>query len=308
VPELSIVVPVYHNEENLPDLIPALERATAGLDVEFVFVDDGSGDGSWAWLEQWVAREPRATAIKLSRNFGSFTACTAGLAHARGRAAVVISADLQDPPDLIPEMVRRWREGYEAVLAVRVRREDPWHQRLASRTYYALVRRWALRDMPPGGFDFCLIDRKIIDTVTRIEERNTSLMGLVLWAGFRRVEIPYVRRARAKGRSQWTLPKKLKYLVDSLVAFSYTPIRLMQATGALIAVLGLVWTGIIVVLRLRGEIELQGWAALMSVVLVLGGIQLVTLGVLGEYLWRTLDESKRRPLYLIDRIVRGSGA
>jgi dolichol-phosphate mannosyltransferase len=308
MPELSIVVPVYHNEENLPDLIPALERATAGLDVEFVFVDDGSGDGSWAWLEQWAAREPRAVAVKLSRNFGSFTACTAGLAHARGRAAVLISADLQDPPALIPEMVKRWREGYEAVLAVRERREEPWHQRLASQTYYRLMRRWALRDMPVGGFDFCLVDRKIIDTVTRIDERNTSLMGLVLWSGFRRVEIPYTRRAREKGRSRWTLAKKLKYFVDSLVAFSYAPIRLVQAAGALVALLGLVWAAVIVVLRLRGQIELAGWAALMFVVLVLGGIQLVTLGVLGEYLWRTLDETKRRPLYLVDRVVRGGGA
>jgi len=307
MPELSIVVPVYHNEENLPDLIPALERATAGIDVEFVFVDDGSGDGSWAWLERWVAVEPRATAVKLSRNFGSFTACTAGLAHARGRAAVIISADLQDPPELIPDMVSRWRHGHEVVLAVRNRREDPWHQRLASGIYYDLMRRWALRDMPSGGFDFCLVDRKVIDTVVRIEERNTSLMGLILWTGFRRAEIPYTRRAREKGRSMWTLTKKLKYFIDSLVAFSYTPVRLVQLGGALVALLGFAWAALVVVLRLRGDITIEGWAALMFVVLVLGGIQLVTLGVLGEYLWRTLDEAKRRPLYVVDRVVRGSG-
>jgi dolichol-phosphate mannosyltransferase len=306
MPELSIVVPVYHNEENLPDLIPALERATAGLDVEFVFVDDGSGDASWAWLERWVAREPRATAVKLSRNFGSFVACTAGLAHARGRAAVIISADLQDPPELIPRMLDEWRRGHEVVLAVRNRREDPWHQRLTSRIYYSLMGRWALRDMPAGGFDFCLVDRKVIDIVTRIEERNTSLMGLVLWTGFRRSELAYVRRAREKGRSMWTLTKKLKYFADSLVAFSYTPIRLMQAAGALIALLGFGWAALIVVLHLRGDIAIAGWAALMFVVLMLGGIQLITLGVLGEYLWRTLDETKRRPLYLVDRVVRGA--
>ena len=307
MPELTIVVPVYYNEENLPDLVPALERATAGLDVEFVFVDDGSGDGSWRWLEAWTAREPRATAVRLSRNFGSFTACTAGLAHARGSAAIIISADLQDPPELIPEMVARWRQGHEVVLAVRNRREEPWHQRLASGIYYRLMRRWALRDMPPGGFDFCLVDRKVIDTVTRIEERNTSLMGLVLWTGFRRAEIPYTRRAREKGRSMWTLAKKLKYFIDSLIAFSYTPIRLVQLGGAAIALLGFAWAALIVFLRLRGDITIEGWAALMFVVLILGGIQLVTLGVLGEYLWRTLDEAKRRPLYVVDRIVRGGG-
>lgn len=306
MPELSIVVPVYHNEENLPDLAPALARATDGIDVEYVFVDDGSADGSWAWLERFVAREPRATAIRLSRNFGSFTACAAGLAHARGRAAVVISADLQDPPELIPAMVGEWRKGHEVVLAVRNRREDPWHQRLASGLYYRLMRRWALRDMPKGGFDFCLIDRKVVDIVTRIDERNTSLMGLVLWTGFRRAEIPYTRRAREKGRSMWTLRKKLKYFADSLVAFSYTPIRIVQGLGALIALLGFVWAVAIVVLRLRGTIEIEGWATLMFVVLILGGIQLVTLGVLGEYLWRALDESKRRPTYIVDRVVRGT--
>jgi polyisoprenyl-phosphate glycosyltransferase len=305
MPELSIVVPVFHNEENLPDLVPALERATRDLDVEFVFVDDGSRDGSWAWMERWAEREPRVTAIKLSRNFGSFTACAAGLAHARGRAAVLISADLQDPPELIPEMVRLWRAGHEVVLAVRDRRIEPWHQRALAGAYYRLMRRWALRDMPVGGFDFCLIDRKVVDTVTRIEERNTSLMGLILWTGFRRAEVPYTRRAREKGRSMWTLAKKLKYFADSLVAFSYTPIRLMQAAGASIAALGFLWAVVIVVLRLRGSIEIEGWSALMMVVLVLGGLQLLTLGVLGEYLWRTLDEVKRRPLYLVDRVVRG---
>lgn len=306
MPELSIVVPVYYNEENLPDLVAAFARATAGLDVEYVFVDDGSGDGSWPWLARFVAGEPRATAIRLSRNFGSFTACTAGLAHARGRAAVIISADLQDPPELIPAMVREWRDGHEVVLAVRNRREDPWHQRLAASLYYRLMRRWALPDMPRGGFDFCLVDRKVVDIVTGIDERNTSLMGLVLWTGFRRCEIPYTRRAREKGRSMWTLAKKLKYFADSLVAFSYTPIRIVQGAGAVIASLGFVWAVTILVLRLRGVIEIEGWATLMFVVLVLGGIQLVTLGVLGEYLWRTLDETKRRPSYLVDRVVRGT--
>ena len=304
-PEISIVVPVFHNELNLPDLIPALERACADISIEFVLVDDGSRDGSWAWLERWAAREPRATAVKLSRNFGSFTACTAGLSYARGRAAVIISADLQDPPELIPEMVARWRAGHEVVLAVRDRRIEPWHQRLLAGIYYRLMRRWALGDMPKGGFDFCLIDRKVIDTVIRIEERNTSLMGLVLWTGFRRDEVPYTRRAREKGRSMWTVSKKLKYFADSLVAFSYTPIRLMQVAGAAIAFLGFLWAALIIVLRVRGDIAIEGWSALMMVVLVLGGLQLLTLGVLGEYLWRTLDEAKGRPLYLVDRVRSG---
>jgi dolichol-phosphate mannosyltransferase len=306
MPKVSIVIPVYFNEPNIPDLVAALERCAPGPDFEFVFVDDGSKDGSWALLEQHAAREPRARLVKLSRNFGSFTACVAGLAHARGDAAIIMSADLQDPPELIAPMVARWREGHDVVMAEREARDEGLLQRLLASAYYRAMRRWALPDMPLGGFDFVLIDRKVIDAVVPIREKNTSLMGLILWAGFRRASIPYTRRAREKGRSMWTIGKKLKYFIDSFVAFSYFPIRLVQGVGALLALAGFVHAAVVIVLRLTHGISVQGWSALMVVVLVLGGIQLLMLGVIGEYLWRTLDETKGRPLYVVDRVVEGS--
>jgi dolichol-phosphate mannosyltransferase len=306
--KISIVVPVYHNELNLPDLFPALQTAAAGDDYEFVFVDDGSADGSWAALEAFAAREPRAKAVKLSRNFGSFTACLAGLGHASGDAAVIISADLQDPPELIPQMVARWKEGHRIVMAVREKREEPWLQRALAGIYYSLLRRFAIANMPRGGFDFVLIDRKVIDVLTRVQEKNTTLMGLIVWTGFPSASIPYVRRARQKGRSMWTLAKKLRYFIDSFVAFSHFPVRLMQILGAVAAFCGLVYAVVVICLRLLHRIPVEGWAALMVVVLFMGGIQLVMLGVLGEYLWRTLDETKLRPLYVVDRVVQGGTA
>jgi polyisoprenyl-phosphate glycosyltransferase len=305
MPRVSIVIPIYFNEANIPDLIAALARHAPGPRFEFVFVDDGSRDGSWRLLEQHAAREPRARLVKLSRNFGSFTACVAGLSHASGNAAIIMSADLQDPPELIPAMVSRWEEGYEVVIAEREGREDGLVQRLLAGIYYRAMQRWALPDMPIGGFDFVLIDRKVIDAVVPIQEKNTSLMGLILWAGFRRITIPYTRRAREKGRSRWTLGKKLKYFIDSFVAFSYFPIRLVQTVGGLLAFAGFIYAAVVIVLKLTHGISIQGWSALMVVVLVLGGIQLLMLGIFGEYLWRTLDETKRRPLYVVDRVVEG---
>jgi polyisoprenyl-phosphate glycosyltransferase len=284
----------------------ALERVAPGPEFEYVFVDDGSRDGSWRVLEAYAAREPRARLVKLSRNFGSFTACVAGLAHARGRAAVLISADLQDPPELIPAMVALWRAGHEVVLAVRAEREESLVRRLAAGLYYRAMRRWALPDMPVGGFDFALIDRRVMDTVIAAQEKNTTLMGLILWTGFRRATIPYTRRARAKGRSMWTLGKKLKYFIDSFVSFSYFPIRLVQLLGMLFALAGFAHAAAVIVLKLTNQIPIQGWTALMVVVLVMGGVQLIMLGVLGEYLWRALDETKRRPLFVVDRVVEGT--
>jgi len=305
MPRVSIVIPVYQNEESIPDLLAALARCAPGPEFEFVFVDDGSRDGSWSLLEAHAAREPRVRLVKLSRNFGSFTACLAGLTHARGDAAILMSADLQDPPELIPTLVARWREGHEVVLAVREHRDEPLLQRLLSGLYYRAMRRWAFPDMPAGGFDFVLVDRKVIDAIVKMQEKNTSLMGLVLWTGFRRASVPYTRRAREKGRSMWTFRKKLKYSIDSLVSFSYFPIRVAQLLGALLALAGFAYAFIVAALRLTGNIPVAGWSALTVIVLVLGGLQLLMLGVIGEYLWRTLDETKRRPAFLVDRVVEG---
>jgi dolichol-phosphate mannosyltransferase len=279
MPEVSIVIPVYQNEENIPDLLAALARCAPGPEFEVVFVDDGSRDASWRLLEAHAVHEPRVRLVKLSRNFGSFTACLAGLTHARGDAAIIMSADLQDPPELIPTLVARWREGHEVVLAVREERDEPLLQRVFAGFYYRVMRRWAFPDLPAGGFDFVLMDRKVIDAIVSMQEKNTSLMGLVLWTGFRRASVPYTRRAREKGRSMWTFRKKLKYAIDSLVSFSYFPIRVAQLLGVLFAFAGFVYAVVVAVLQLTGNIPVAGWSALTVIVLVLGGLQLLMLGV-----------------------------
>jgi dolichol-phosphate mannosyltransferase len=302
MPELSVVVPVYNNELNLPDLFRELERVL-GPDCELVFVDDGSRDGSWRMLEAYAAGRKGTKAVKLSRNFGSFTACVAGLRHAAGSAAVLISADLQDPPDMIPQMVERWRGGKKVVMAARAQRQDGWLSRLFAAAYYRILRGFVFPDMPPGGFDFVLIDRQVVDQVVAAGEKNTTLMGLILWLGFDREKLHYVRRAREKGRSMWTLRKKVKYFIDSILAFSYFPIRLVQSAGLAVAMAGFFYAALLIVLRLRHSIPIPGWTALMVMMLILGGVQLLVLGVIGEYVWRVLDETKRRPLYVVEKIV-----
>ncbi len=192
------------------------------------------------------------------------------------------------------------------VMAVRETRRDPWAHRICSAIYYRLMRRYAIPDMPPGGFDFVLVDRKVIDIVTAVREKNTTLMGLILWTGFPRASIPYTRQARRKGRSMWSFSRKVKYFIDSFVSFSYFPIRLIQALGLISALCGLAYAILIIVLRLLNRIPVEGWSPLMIVILFLGGAQFVTLGILGEYLWRTLDETKRRPPFVVEKTTGGN--
>ncbi|MDD5301938.1 MAG: glycosyltransferase family 2 protein [Elusimicrobia bacterium] len=297
--DLSVVVPVFNNALNLPDLFPALESA-AGPAAEFVFVDDRSTDGSWNLLKEYAGRRPNTRVLRLSRNFGSFTACVAGLSKATGRAAVLISADLQDPPELIPEMVDLWRKGTKVVLAARRGRDDGWLSGAFSRLYYLVLRAFVFPDMPRGGFDFVLVDRQVVDALVAAAEKNTTLMGLILWLGFDRKVIQYDRRRRAKGRSMWTFRKKFKYSIDSVLAFSYFPIRIVQILGLGVAVGGFSYAALLIAMKLTRGIDIPGWTALMVVTLVLGGGQFLVLGVLGEYAWRALDEVKRRPLFVID--------
>ncbi|MBI4867774.1 MAG: glycosyltransferase family 2 protein [Candidatus Wallbacteria bacterium] len=302
---VSIVVPVYYNEGSLPQLFERLREVTREQPwkAEFVFVDDGSKDGSFKRLAEFAGEEPRARVVKLSRNFGSFTAIVAGLSHAAGDCCVVISADLQDPPELIPKMVSLWESGNEVVLATRANRDDPWSQRLFSAIFYKLFRLLAMSDMPEGGFDFVLIDRKAVDVLTETREKNTSLVGLILWLGFDRAVITYDRQQREHGHSMWTLAKKLKYFVDSFIAFTLLPLRLSAMLGVLVAAAAFVYAGVVLAAYFLYEIPVRGWPSLMIVTLGLGGVQLITLGVLGEYLWRSLDETRRRPLYVVQKTV-----
>jgi polyisoprenyl-phosphate glycosyltransferase len=305
---VSVVVPVYFNAASLPKLAERLRRIadSADFDVEAIFVDDGSGDESWEKIRELSASWPRARGIRLTRNFGSQMAITAGLAEAHGEAAAVLSADLQEPPELLPEMVAAWRRGATAVLAVRRSRPEAWTTRAAAGVYYRTLRRLAFDQMPSGGFDCFLIGRPAIDFLVGSREIHTSLPGLLLWGGFATALVPYDRVAREDGASRWTLAKKLKYFLDAVISFSYAPLRWMSVAGAVLAVAAFAYAVFLVVYKLLHGQPIQGWTSLMVALAFFSGVQLLSLGVLGEYLWRTLDAARARKGFLIRERTGGS--
>lgn len=307
---VSIVVPVYHNATSLPDLLTQFQSLASRNpleDFEFVFVDDGSRDASYEVLCDLGRREPRMRVIKLSRNFGSNAALAAGLGHAKGDAVACIAADLQDPPELIDEMLVAWRRGSKIVLAARKGRDDSFVTSLLANTFYALFRRFAIKTMPKEGFDFFLLDGQAVKLINSIQESNVYLMGLILWLGFDPEVVYYRRRDRdAKyGTSMWTLFKKIKYFIDGFVAFSYTPVRACSLLGILVSFFGLLYAIGIVIGRLLFQFRVEGWSSLMVVILIVSGVQMMMIGVLGEYLWRNLEETRRRPRYIVEKIVEG---
>jgi len=313
MPLVSIVVPVYHNAKSLAELLKRFQALAAGradLEFEFIFVDDGSRDDSFEVLSRLAESEPRMRLVKLSRNFGSNAAILAGLVHSRGQAIAAIAADLQDPPELIGELIDRWQQGRKVVLAARATRDDPGLTSYLADFFYALFRRFAIPSMPRRGFDFFLIDRQVCDLIKGIQESNAYLMGLILWLGFDPAVIYYARQKREEryGHSMWTLAKKVKYFVDSFVAFSYVPIRLASLLGVSLSLLGMLGIVEAVFTRVVLGVPVQGWASLIVVVLVVSGAQLLMTGILGEYLWRTLEETRRRPRYVVERTVEHGAA
>lgn len=307
MPELSIVVPAYNEAQNLPVFYERV-RAKAealGLDWEWIVVDDHSADETFAVAAGLAARDPRVKAARLARNSGSHTAILCGLHRAQGKCAVVMAADLQDPPETVEQLLEAWRGGAQVVWAVRRERKgEGLGTRLFARMYYALMRGFVgLRDMPSTGADLVLIDRAVIDALRQFHEVNVSLLALITWMGFRQASISYDKEARLHGVSGWSLKKKLKMAVDSVTSFTYAPIRLISYAGMAVALAGFVYALFIVIYRLRGGTPASGWASLMVVILVLGGLQMIMMGVLGEYLWRALDEARRRPPYLIEALT-----
>ncbi|MEK6753637.1 MAG: glycosyltransferase family 2 protein [Chloroflexota bacterium] len=302
----SIVIPVYYNELNLPDTIPqllSLDDKLPNYRLELVFVDDGSRDHSLEILLDFQSRFPETIkVVKMTRNFGSMVAIQAGFTVATGDCIGMISADLQDPPELFQEMISYWEKGIKAVFAVRQDREDPFMQKQFSRAYYSLIRKFAITEYPDGGFDFFLIDRQIVNEINHIQEKNTNLMTLIFWLGFKPVMLPYIRRGRAKGKSRWTLSKKTKLFIDTFVAFSFFPIRILSIIGFVVALSSFMYGAFILFYWLFFGIDVKGYVPMMLIMTFTSGIQMTMLGVLGEYLWRTLDEVRRRPHFVIDRI------
>jgi dolichol-phosphate mannosyltransferase len=306
---VSIVIPVYFNEENIPVTWRALrdtvERLPEGHDWEVIFVDDGSGDGSYEALLRVHESEPeRVRIVKLTRNFGQVAAILAGLHTARGDCCIAMSADLQDPPELILRMVERWNRGErKIVLATRTLRDDGLLAGWTSRAFYRLMNRYAIPNMPEGGFDFFLVDRRVVDLMNQWEEKNTFIQGQILWTGFAPDLIGYTRRKRELGRSRWTLARKIKYFLDGFVTYTVAPIRLITLIGLVVSLLSFGYALLIFVLRIFYQIPITGWAPIMITILMLGGVQLVMLGIIGEYLWRGYHETRKQPNFVIENVV-----
>lgn len=303
---LSFVIPVFRNEGSIAPTYDALVSLMGKLDFgyEFVFVNDGSDDGSLAELMRLHNADNRVKVISFSRNFGQVAAIIAGFEEAKGDAVIMMSADLQEPVSLIEEMVSKWRSGNEIVICHRIDREDGFIANNTSRVFYRLMK-YANPKMPDGGFDFVLLDRQALDAFNQIDERNRFFQGDVLWLGFSTAFIPYQRLRRTIGKSQWTLTKKLKYFIDGLLNTSYIPIRLMSLLGFVFSFIGFLYALVIVYNRLINNTPFVGWAPLMITILIVGGLIMLMLGIIGEYVWRTYDETRKRPLYIIkDKFIK----
>lgn len=306
VPSVSVVVFFYNEACNLPLLeerVTAVVR-THNLRAEIVLVNDSSTDESSECAAQWLSRVPAGVSIRFSRNFGSHAAVAAGLQHCTGDCAVIMAADLQDPPELIPELIAKFQEGFDVVWACRSERlGESWSTKSAAAFYYRLMRWLGLPNMPPKGADFLLVSRKVINSINANPEKHTSVLAMILWMGFRQTFIQYVKQPRYSGHSKWTLTRKVKLLIDSVVSFSYTPIRVASYLGLIISLLAFAASLEVIYNKIAGN-PIEGYSSIMLVVLWIGGAQMLVLGMLGEYLWRAFDEARGRPRFVIDTIVR----
>ncbi len=301
--KLSIVTPAFNEEKNLPILYERLRLTLDKLcdNWEWIVVDDHSADGTYAVLRQIAERDARVRGVRLARNAGSHLALVCGLERARGDCAVVMASDLQDPPETIPELLEKWRSGAKVVWAVRAQREGEKATTVGfAKAYYWLMRHVAgFKDMPATGADFFLADRRVLDSLRQFREANVSMLALLSWMGFSQDQIRYTKEARLHGRSGWSLAKKIKLVIDSITSFTYFPIRAISITGFIVAFVGFLYAMFVIVNALAGSPS-SGWSSLMVVVLVIGGLQMMMMGILGEYLWRALDESRRRPRFIVE--------
>lgn len=310
--KISIIVPVYYNEENLLSLYTDLkDKVLTKLDIDYeiVFVDDGSKDNSYSIMKELAKLDNKIVLVKLSRNFGEHSAILAGLSKCSGDCAVRKAADLQEPSEMILDMLKKYKEGNKVVLAVRTDRDDPLTQKMFSNLYAFLMRKFALKNYPKGGFDSFLIDRQIIDLLVQMKEKNTSLMGQVVWAGFKTASVPYTRLKREKGKSRWTLSKKFKLVYDSFLGFSYFPIRFISGVGAISCIISFIWLLIILIRKITGKIDVEGYTSLLILMLLSFGIIMFSIGTIGEYIWRMFDATRNRPPFIIDKQdVNGDGS
>lgn len=309
MPTISIIIPCYFNEDNIPTttnkLLQNEKLFENEVNFQYIFIDDGSKDNTWQTLLNFQAAQPngKVKLIKLSGNFGSYNAILAGMKYATGDCNVVISADLQDPPELIYKLYDHWRKGIKLVIANRTDRSDPLFSKIFAQIFQKLIKKYALKNLPDGGFDFVLFDKQLKEEVVEMDEKNTNTLYLFTWMKYEYVTIPYQRLKREAGKSRWTFSKKLKLFIDSFVSFSFLPIRLITILGFILGIISIIYSVIILINKFTGNIQIEGWSALMIVVLLVSSFQMIALGVLGEYIWRTLDASRKRPNYIIDKII-----
>jgi dolichol-phosphate mannosyltransferase len=296
---VSVVAPMYNEDATIDEFYARVCSALGALPFELVLVDDGSTDGTPMKLDGLAAADPRVRVVYLSRNFGHQTALTAGLDHARGDAVVMIDADLQDPPELISTMLDHWRAGCDVVYAVRGRREGESRFKLSTaRWFYRLFDKLAQVELQQNSGDFRLLDRRALDALLSMRERNRFLRGMTVWVGYTQAAVPYHRDSRYAGETKYTIPKMLRFSLDAISSFSHRPLQLATLLGFLISTLAFIAIPVVAVLRILGS-YLPGFSALTILVLLLGGIELIAIGIIGEYVGRIYDEVKGRPLYLV---------
>lgn len=302
--KISIVVPVYYNADTLELLYEDMKEKILDKlgDYEIVFVDDGSGDNSWEVMNLLREKDERIRCVKLSKNYGEHAALLAGLSACTGDCAVTKQADLQEDSAIILEMYESWKRGNKVVLAVRKERKENKLKVFFANLYYALVRSMVNKNMPVGGCDCYLVDRKVIEVLERLDEKNSSLTLQVMWVGFQTDMIYFVRQDREIGKSRWTLSKKVKLVADSIFSFTYAPLRIMMALGVVFNIAALILLISVLVEKFTVGTPIQGWASIMCVLLFGFGMLMMMLGIIGEYIWRVLDAARNRPTYIVDEV------
>ncbi len=303
-PEISIVVPLYNEELVIGEMARRLTMVmdATGLEYEIVMVNDGSRDRTAELARAICAGDLRYKLLGFSRNFGHQFAITAGMDRSRGQAVVVIDADLQDPPEIIPEMIAKWRDGYQVVYGLREKREgESWFKLLTARMFYRILRRLTAVEIPVDTGDFRLVDRRVLDELKTMRERSRFVRGMVSWVGFRQGAVSYVRHERHAGETKYPFSKMLKFAIDGLLAFSQVPLRLASGLGLAASLVSFIFMIYGVVVKyVAPATVIPGWSSIFSAILFLGGVQLICLGVLGEYIGRIYEEIKNRPLYIVD--------
>lgn len=306
-PNLSVVIPIYNEQENLEELYSRVVDSLAplSLDYEIVLVNDCSADDSLDMMKAMHAKDSRVKIVNLARNFGHQIAITAGMAYARGNAVILMDGDLQDPPEVLPDLVRTQAEGaWDVVYAVRKKRKEHLVVRFLYYAFYRFLRTMSYVRIPLDSGDFCIMSRRVVDTINRLPERNRFVRGLRSWVGFRQTGMEYERAARHAGSPKYTLKSLLKLAFDGIFSFSYVPLRLATWLGLFASLLGVLYAAFVIFNRVAGRYrEIPGWTTVVVAVLVMGGIQMVMLGVVGEYLGRIYEEIKGRPQFLVDEAI-----